>query len=297
MTSEWETDRLDLAGYLSRVGRQAGPPNEATLDRLHRAHVATIPFENLDIILGHGVAIDLDSVQHKLVDARRGGYCHEHAVLFASVLERLGFTVERALARIGHNPDHPKPRTHMMLNVTGNDGHWLADVGFGAGLVAPIPWEDGLPAEQAGWTYRLRNVDTHGTRALQERRGNDWVSLYTFTTETVHASDVEMANHFTSTHPSSPFVGKPVAMRRQNRQRIRLRGRTLETITPDKSVKTKLPTCDALGRALATTFDLHLAAEDLHKLTPQTGPPQFGRTVPHVVEHQRNRAVARGGVR
>lgn len=50
-----------------------------------------IPFENLDILLGMPIRLDLQGVQLKLVDTRRGGYCFEHVTLFAAVLEALGF--------------------------------------------------------------------------------------------------------------------------------------------------------------------------------------------------------------
>ncbi|MEO5894881.1 MAG: arylamine N-acetyltransferase [Vicinamibacterales bacterium] len=45
------------------------------LRRLHAAHVAAIPFENLAILMGHGVSLVLDDLVDKLVVGRRGGYC------------------------------------------------------------------------------------------------------------------------------------------------------------------------------------------------------------------------------
>jgi hypothetical protein len=48
---EWTTDQLDLDAYLSRIGH-TGPltADATTLAALHRAHVAAIPFESLDVI-------------------------------------------------------------------------------------------------------------------------------------------------------------------------------------------------------------------------------------------------------
>lgn len=84
---------LDLDAYLERTGYR-GPlePTAATLAGLHRHHVLAIPFENLEIMLGRPVELDLASLQAKLVMRRRGGYCYEHNLLFAAVLERLGYT-------------------------------------------------------------------------------------------------------------------------------------------------------------------------------------------------------------
>ena len=80
MTDEWAVDRLDLPAYLDRVGQREGDPTAETLARLHRAHVAAIPFENLDVVVGRGVRVDLEAVQDKLVRHDRGGYCYEHGV-------------------------------------------------------------------------------------------------------------------------------------------------------------------------------------------------------------------------
>ena len=115
---EWSVRNLDLDAYLQRIG-YAGPldPSHATLAALHRAHLAAIPFENLDLMLGRGVRVDFDSIQAKLVFASRGGYCYEQAQLFGAVLERLGYQVDRLLARVGPDGEPVRPRTHLTLRV------------------------------------------------------------------------------------------------------------------------------------------------------------------------------------
>ncbi len=194
MTDEWEIDRLDLDAYLRRIGyHRPVTPTAPTLAALHRAHIAAIPFENLDVVLGRGVSVDLPSVQAKLVRQRRGGYCYEHGVLFAAVLERLGYTVDRLLARIGADKHRPRPRSHMTLHVRADDEQWLADVGFGAGLLEPLPWGDTGSRQQGGWTYQLI-PDGPDRWQLHERTGPDWSVLYSFTAEPQHAADVEVAN-------------------------------------------------------------------------------------------------------
>lgn len=268
---EWQTGRLDLAAYLARIGERGGPPTAATLDRLHRAHVSTVPFENLDLVLGREVRVDIDGVARKLVGDRRGGYCYEHGVLFAAALEQLGFRVRRLLARIGYHPERPRPCTHMTLHVSADDGELLADVGFGAGLLAPLPWA-GDERSQGGWSYRLVTHED-GTRELQERGTGDWSALYSFSTEPRHASDVTMANHFTATHPSSPFVGRPVVMRRGPDRRLRLLGRTLELIDPGGTAEQRVVADDELPGLLADTFGLPLSDAELAALVRRL-PPQ-----------------------
>ena len=259
---EWEIDRLDLDAYLHRIG-YAGDldPTGATLRAVHLAHVAAIPFENLDIVLGREVSVDLDSVQDKLITRHRGGYCYEHGVLFAAVLERLGYSVDRLLARVGGDEQRPRPFSHMTLRVQAGGERWLADVGFGLGLLEPLPWGDTGPHPQGGWAYRLVAVGER-TWQVRERQGESWSALYSFSEEPQHASDVVVANYFTSNHPSSPFVGRPVVIRKEPHSRLRLHGRQLSLTRPDGSSEERRLTDPELGDALCEEFGLRLSRQE-----------------------------------
>ena len=85
-----------LDAYFDRIG-WGGPTTAdlATLSGLLEAHMRSIPFENLDVLAGDPIRLGGDDVRAKLVAARRGGYCFEHATLFADVLDRLGFSLQR----------------------------------------------------------------------------------------------------------------------------------------------------------------------------------------------------------
>jgi N-hydroxyarylamine O-acetyltransferase len=100
-TDPWGVDRLDLDGYLRRLGVPQRAPSRAALDELHEAHVRALAFDNLDVLLGTHPGVDLAAVQGKLVGRGRGGYCFEHATLFAAAAQRLGYRVERRLGRVG----------------------------------------------------------------------------------------------------------------------------------------------------------------------------------------------------
>jgi len=212
---------VDLTAYLRRTGteRPAGPTLGA-LAALHEAHVGAIPFENLDVLLGREIRLDLDALQAKLVAGGRGGYCFEHNTLFAAVLEALGFAVTRLFGRVGSRPDAVRPRTHMVLRVDLPEGAFLADVGFGGdGPVRPVP----LDARNAGDGATHRVLAEADGFALHGPEG----SLYTFTLERQHAVDFEVANHWTSTHPSSRFRLTLTAQRSWPGARAILRDREL----------------------------------------------------------------------
>jgi N-hydroxyarylamine O-acetyltransferase len=207
------TDGLDLEAYLQRVGHSGAlDPTLETLAALHRAHVLSIPFENLDILLGRPIRLDLASLQAKLVHGRRGGYCFEQNALFAAVLDHLGFSVTALAARVSMGERRATPRTHMVLGVDVAGTRWLADVGFGGDtLLDPIAFDDGEPVQQGGWGFRL--VDDGGVRTLWGLRADGWLDLYTFSEEPQLPVDFEVANHYTSTWPRSPFVTKVIAQR------------------------------------------------------------------------------------
>jgi N-hydroxyarylamine O-acetyltransferase len=211
---------LDLDAYLARIGLSGQPG----LAELHRAHVTSIPFENLDPRRGIPVSLAPEDLERKLVHERRGGYCFEQNLLLAGALEALGARVELLLARVraGAPPGSQRPRTHLVLRVRTENRDWHADVGFGRGtLLEPIAFGPGGPYEQSGWSYRV--VDEGPQLVLQAAQNGGWADLYAFVPEPVPFIDVETSNWFTSTYPRSPFVtGLIVAAQRPDGTRVSL---------------------------------------------------------------------------
>jgi N-hydroxyarylamine O-acetyltransferase len=211
---------LDVEAYLARIGLRGRPG----LSELHRAHVTSIPFENLDPRRGIPVSIVPEDLEQKLVRDRRGGYCFEQNLLLKAALEALGAEVEPMLARVrvGSSPGNPRPRTHLVLRVHGEGGDWHADVGFGHGtLLEPIPFGPGGPHEQSGWRFRV--VEEGPELVLQTVQDGGWLDLYGFIPEPVPFIDIETSNWFTATHPRSPFVtGLIVSAQRPDGARVSL---------------------------------------------------------------------------
>lgn len=253
-----EATGFDLDAYLARVGhgRPSGPSLEV-LTSLHEAHVASIPFENLDVLLGRPIELDLPSLQAKLVTARRGGYCFEQNTLFRGALEAIGFDVTSLAARVRAGATALRPRTHMLLLVDIAGDRFLADVGFGGdGPVQPLP----LVAAPE------REANARGLRL--HREGDLWVlsgdvagpriDLYAFTLEPHYPVDYEMANHFTSTHPRSPFLLTLTVQRSWPTRRLILRGRELTVRDGAESKTATLRDPDHLLEVLEREFGLAL---------------------------------------
>ena len=113
-------------------------PTLDTLEALHALHPAAIPFENLNPLLRWPVALDMESLQAKMVAGGRGGWCFEQNTLFRHALQSLGFSVTSLGARVIWNtpPDSPiGPRSHMLLLVILAGLPYIADVGFGGNVL------------------------------------------------------------------------------------------------------------------------------------------------------------------
>jgi N-hydroxyarylamine O-acetyltransferase len=223
-------ERIDLDRYFARVGfGGANAPTLETLHAIHLAHATTIPFENVDVLRGEAILLDLPSLQKKLIDARRGGYCFEQNLLLADVLEQLGFAITRLLARVTWGVTHDLPRTHMLLKVDIDGRAFIADCGFGGwGLLAPLALMSEEPQDQFGWRFRLRN-EQHVWHL--EGWLDRWDPLYAFTLEPQLPVDFEPANWFVSTHPQSRFVQTLTAQLPTPAQRYVLRNREFTTYT------------------------------------------------------------------
>jgi N-hydroxyarylamine O-acetyltransferase len=151
---------------------------------------------------------------------------------------------------------------------TGQDC-WLADTGFGTGLIEPLSFRDGAPASQYGWTYRLAADGQHSWR-LQERQNGQWSTLYRFDDQPQYAADIVMANHFTSTYPGSHFVRQLVVIRKDASGLRRLTGRRMSIARPGQPGDERQLSDTEFAGALTEVFGLQLSAADADLLTAIT---------------------------
>jgi len=253
-------ETIDLPAYAERIGFTGElRPSAECLHELHLAHATHVPFENIEVLMGRAVRLDLASLWKKLVVDRRGGYCFEQNTLFAAVLEQIGFRVTRLAARVRLGATSITSRGHMLLAVQADSRQWLVDVGFGGdALLHPIAWIPGEAARQFAWKYRLM-VESPGY-LLQILRGEDWVDLYSFTMEEQYPVDYEVANYHTATHPDSFFKKQLMVHLPGPESRVTLLGRRLMERRPEGSSEVVLADDAAVLETLAARFGLHFPA-------------------------------------
>ncbi|MFC4123321.1 arylamine N-acetyltransferase family protein [Nocardia rhizosphaerae] len=268
----WLGEDIDLDAYLSRIGYDG--PRTATVDTLHalvRGHTTVIPFENLEIILGRGVPLELAALQDKLIRQRRGGYCFENVGVFAAVLERFGFGVIGLSGRVTYGAlaaGAIRPATHALLRVTapGDDRVWICDVGFGFGPIAPFELVDGHGEFSLGeWRYRLeRRADAldGDLWVLFQHSHEGWIDRYTFTESPQYRIDYAVGNHFVSTSPRSPFTTRPFLQRFGPDVHHVLDDLTLTTEHPDGTAQSRVLEPGELPKILTEIFDIDLDEAD-----------------------------------
>jgi N-hydroxyarylamine O-acetyltransferase len=250
---------VDLDAYFARIG-YGGPtaPTLETLNRIVERHVQTIPFENLDILLGRSIDIAPEAIQRKLVTGRRGGYCFEQNGLLLLVLEAMGYDARPLSARVRYQRprDFTPPRTHVFVRVELEGTSWLADVGIGGfSLTSAIRLE--TPDEQVT-PHEPRRVVREAQRLFhQVKVGSEWHDLCEFTLEEMPFIDRELGNWYTSAHPQSHFKSRlMVARAAADGGRKTLLNREF-TVRCQGRVDTRLiDTRDELLAVLKSEFDL-----------------------------------------
>ncbi|MGN9908365.1 arylamine N-acetyltransferase family protein [Phytohabitans sp. LJ34] len=143
--------------YLARIGVDRPPSGLDGLRVLQRAHLGTVPFENLSVHLGE--PIDLTALPDKIVTRRRGGFCYELNGAFAALLTALGYTVSLHQARVWGGKRWGPPFDHLALRVAVDGEPWLVDVGFGRFAHHPLSLASRAPQPDPGGSFVVVDRD------------------------------------------------------------------------------------------------------------------------------------------
>ncbi|MSP00935.1 MAG: arylamine N-acetyltransferase [Acetobacteraceae bacterium] len=260
-------DTFDARAWLRRIGYDGlREPTLATLRAVISAQTGTIPFENIDVLLGRTPGLDLGSLQRKMIAAGRGGYCFELNALLRAGLLSLGFNVTGLIARVirGMEIDAAEPAAHMILRVDLPDGPFLADAGFGNQTpTGPLALRADI--EQATPHEPMRLIPVGDELALQAKPGAQWQNIYRLSQRPALDVDYKVANWFTATHPASPFVSHLIVARpgADRARQTLFNGRLTTRQPPDRVERRMLEDEASLATVLRDTFGLTVSGEDL----------------------------------
>lgn len=220
----------EVDGYLARLGVER---SEATADlvglrRIHRAHLERVPFENLDIVFGHGVEHDRSAAVDKILgdlplpegpqhddpprSASRGGWCFELNGSLALLLEALGFEV-RLLGAAVLIGGPSQVIDHLLLEVSSPDlAPHLADVGFGSSFDLPMALN--TPGAQAAGSGVFELIASPQGTTLTRHVDGVPEALLRFKRVAHSFDDFAPVARSLQTDPTKHWRSKPFATRR-----------------------------------------------------------------------------------
>jgi N-hydroxyarylamine O-acetyltransferase len=249
-------DEQTLLSYLQRIGAERPEVlDETALAGLHRAHLMTVPFENLSIHLGETISLAEDDLISKIVSRRRGGFCYELNGAFALLLQALGADVVRVAARVYGDGRLGPPFDHLALVVrlpAGND-RWLADVGFGSHSTYPLRYDSRQEQDDPGGLFALTDAAGGDLDVLR-----DGQPQYRIEPRGRDLADFIPTCWWQQTSPESHFTQSTVCSRLTADGRITLSGRTLITTSSGTRNEQQLENDDAVLMAYRDHFGVAL---------------------------------------
>jgi N-hydroxyarylamine O-acetyltransferase len=247
---------VNLQAYLDRIKFEGrAQPDLDTLTRVHRGHVENIPYENLDVQLGRKLTRDPQAAFDKIVTRRRGGWCYEMNGLLDWALREIGFNVTRmagGVMRAVRGDD--ALGNHLILRVDLGDGPYLADAGFGDGLLEPMKMTAGT-SRQKFLTFALEDLGQGWLRFHADPLSG--AMTFDFKMEPAKEQLLDAKCIWLQTDPSSGFVLNAVVQRHLPDAIAIMRGRTLKLVGTETTVH-DIASADAYVETLKSVFALDL---------------------------------------
>lgn len=222
-----------------------------TLQALHRAHLLAVPFENLDVQLATRRPFSVDAAFDKIVGERRGGWCYEMNGLFAWVLRELGFRVDMVAGAAGRDRHGDSSRLNHLALIVHLDRPYLADVGFGNGMLLAAPLCEGSFGD-GRFEFRLTKHGEWWRFHNQPYSG----STYDFTEEPYTFDDFEARARMLATTAESPFVQNLVVAKLTEAGMMTLTNAVLMRYDGLELAEERAPSAIELARILKEHFGL-----------------------------------------
>ncbi len=242
---------MAVHAYLDRVGYKG--PVEATKETLvgvHRAHIDSVPYENLALHLGGTNTLEEADFLEKLVERRRGGWCYEMNGTLTWALDRMGFSVTRGAGAVARALIGDDALDNHLIGFVDLDRRYIVDVGLGDGPSEPFPLEEGSWSE-GPLEFRLEKLDEHWWRFHNHELG--MAPSFDFTEEARELPSFQPACTLLQTVEWSPFVSYAMVIRRTPTGYRALRDTTSIEATDNQKNEHEV---DSLGEYRALLTDI-----------------------------------------
>ena len=246
---------MNIQAYLKRIN-YTGPlePTLETLCNLHRQHLLTIPYENLDIHLGRKLELSEAAFFQKIVLEKRGGWCYEMNGLLAWVLGELGFEVQYLSGAVNREKNGANAEGNHLVLLVNLEQPYIADVGFGDGILEPLPLQEGVYCQ--GFLEFCLSQENH--RWVFHNHPEGGAKSFDFTLKPHQFSDFVQRCQYLQTSPASGFVQTTVCQVFTNKGLVTLRGAVLKTIAKDGVTRRVIDSGKEYEYLLQSVFGLEL---------------------------------------
>jgi N-hydroxyarylamine O-acetyltransferase len=251
---------MDINAYLRRINYEGSlEPTLETLYNIHRQHLLTVPYENLDIHFGKTLELNEERLFEKIVLEKRGGWCYEMNGLFAWVLRELGFEVELLSGAVNRDKVGEDAEGNHLVLLVKLEQPYTADVGFG-----DLP--ELLPLKEGNYQHDFLEVrlTQDEERWMVHNHQYGGAKGFDFTLEPHQLSDFKMQCHRQQTSPNSGFVQKTVCQIFTPEGFVTLRGAVLQTVTRDGVTRRVIDSEKEYKTILRETFGLELPTRELY---------------------------------
>ena len=188
--------------YFNKLNIKPKTPSLELVKELQKKHLETFSFNNIAVLLGEEISLDIDDIIEKIVRKNLGGYCFEHNALMYEVLKSLGFNVRILVAKVVNNQEVDVPRTHRITLLEWEGEQYSVDVGFGS-MSPKVVLNIHDTNENGG--YKVVPYE-HGIYQVEVLTPKDYFSLYRFDLAHYTEADCVMGNFYSSQYPNAVFV-------------------------------------------------------------------------------------------
>jgi N-hydroxyarylamine O-acetyltransferase len=248
--------KLVLERYLARIG-YSGPVDRdfRTLREVHRRHLLAIAYENLDVQLQRPLTIEVEPIYEKIVLRRRGGWCFEMNGLLAWALSTIGFSLTQIAAGVMREERGEDAFGNHLALIVHLERDYLADVGFGDGLLEPVPLAEDVYV-QGPLEFRLQRLTSGEWRFLNHPEGG--ARSFDFALTPADRALLARKCAWLQSAAESPFVLNAVCQIHTPEGLAMLRGRSLKMVTHAGVTKRTVADLDEYRRLLRQVFRLEI---------------------------------------
>ena len=233
------TKEVFVKEYLQRINYSGElMVSHESLRNLQKAHLFSVPFENLDIHNKIPIKLDLDLLYEKIIINHRGGFCYELNGLFNELLRQIGFKSRMVSARVlnSETGQFGEEFDHMAIIVDLDNKEYLVDVGFGEFARYPLLIQLDVVQSDPRGQFLIKYWNNDSLIVLKTTNGKE-VPEYLFTREERRLSEYAEMCDYHQTSPYSHFTQNKLISRPTEKGRITISGNTVKISEEGKMVK------------------------------------------------------------